>query len=134
MEELSFIKPTVAAEIAHWLTHLGSERRLSPKTLEAYQRDVLQFLRFLAEHLGGAPSLKELAALTPADVRAFLASRRANEIGSRSLMRALAGLRAFARYLERNGKGKVGALAAVRAPKIGKTLPRPLTDSAAKSM
>jgi integrase/recombinase XerC len=117
-----------------WLKHLGSERRLSPKTLEAYQRDVLQFLRFLAEHLGGAPSLKELAALTPADVRAFLASRRADTIGSRSLMRSLAGLRAFARYLERNGKGKVGALAAVRAPKIGKTLPRPLTATSAKSV
>ena len=41
-------------------------------------------------------------------------------------MRSLAGIRAFARFLERNGKGKVGALAAVRAPKIGKTLPRPL--------
>ena len=41
-------------------------------------------------------------------------------------MRTLAGMRGFARYLERNGKGKVGALAAVRAPKIGKTLPRPL--------
>ncbi len=49
-------------------------------------------------------------------------------------MRSLAGSRAFARYLERNGKGKVGALAAVRAPKIGKTLPRPLAVSAAKRM
>jgi integrase/recombinase XerC len=129
-----FIVPKVAAEIEHWLKHLGAERRLSPKTLEAYRRDVLQFLRFLADHLGGAPSLKDLAALTPADVRAFLAARRADAIGSRSLMRALAGLRAFARYLERNGKGKVGALAAVKAPKIGKTLPRPLPASAAKSV
>ena len=129
-----FLAPKVAAEIAAWLEHLGAERRLSGKTIEAYRRDVLQFLRFLAEHLGGAPSLKELAALAPADVRAFLAARRAHAIGSRSLMRSLAGLRAFARYLEKHGKGKVGALAAVRAPKIGKTLPRPLTDSAAKSM
>ena len=129
-----FIAPKVAAEIEHWLEHLGSERRLSPKTLEAYRRDVLQFLVFLAEHLGGAPSLTELAALMPADVRAFLAERRAHKIGGRSLMRALAGLRAFARYLERNGKGKVGALSAVRAPKIAKTLPRPLPVEAAKEI
>jgi integrase/recombinase XerC len=126
--------PKVAVEIAGWLAHLGAERRLSPKTLEAYQRDVLQFLAFLAGHLGGAPSLKDLAALSPADVRAFLAARRANNIGSRSLMRSLAGLRAFGRFLERNGKGKVGALAAVRAPKIGKTLPRPLAIAAARSV
>ena len=79
---------------------------MSPKTVEAYRRDVLQFLGFLAEHLGGAPSLRELAALTPADVRAFMAARRAQDIGSRSLMRTLAGTRAFARFLERNGKGR----------------------------
>ena len=123
---------TTAAEIEHWLAHLGNERRYSPKTLEAYRRDVDQFLEFLTAHLGGAPSLKDLAALNPADVRAFLAKRRAEGVGSRSLMRTLAGVRGFARYLERNGKGKVGALAAVRTPKIGKTLPRPLSVAAAR--
>jgi integrase/recombinase XerC len=128
----AFVAASVGAEIASWLRHLGDERRLSPKTLEAYRRDVLQFLAFLAGHLGGAPSLKGLAALKPADVRAFMASRRAAGIGSRSLMRTLAGVRGFARFLERNGKGKVGALAAVRAPKIGKTLPRPLPVAAAR--
>jgi len=123
---------TVIAEIENWLTHLGAERRYSPKTLEAYRRDVEQFLDFLTEHLGGRPSLKDLTALTPADVRAFLAKRRAEGIGSRSLMRTLAGLRGFARYLERNGKGRVAALSAVRAPKIGKSLPRPLPVTAAR--
>ena len=129
-----FVASKVAAEIADWLAHLGAERRMSPKTIEAYRRDVLQFLAFLADHLDGAPSLKELAALTPADVRAFMAARRAAGIGSRSLMRTLAGARAFARFLERNGNGNVGALAAVRAPKIAKTLPRPLAIAAAKSI
>jgi integrase/recombinase XerC len=132
--ELTAVAPQVAAEIAHWLKHLGAERRMSPKTVEAYQRDVLQFLAFLAEHLGGRPSLKDLAALTPADVRAFMAARRADGIGSRSMMRTLAGTRAFARFLERNGKGSVGALSAVRAPKIGKTLPRPLAVSGARAV
>jgi integrase/recombinase XerC len=124
--ELSFVAPQVAAELGGWLDHLGDERNYSPKTLEAYRRDVVQFLGFLAQHLGGSPSLKALAGLAPADVRAFLAARRAEGVGSRSLMRTLAGLRGFARYLERAGKGKTGALSAVRGPKIGKTLPRPL--------
>jgi integrase/recombinase XerC len=124
--------PDVTAEIARWLGYLGNERRMSPKTLEAYARDVGQFLGFMAGHLGGAPSLKQLAKLSPADVRAFMAARRSDGLSSRSLMRVLAGARSFARFLERNGKGKVGALSAVRAPKVGKTLPKPLAIAAAK--
>ena len=124
----------VAAEIEAWLRHLNAERHLSPKTTEAYRRDVEQFLHFLAEHCGGVPSLKDLAALAPADVRAFLAARRADDIGSRSLMRSLAGIRAFGRFLERSGKGSLAALVAVRGPKLGKTLPRPLPIDAAKRM
>ena len=126
------IAANVATELARWLSYLGAERRMSPKTLEAYRRDAGQFLDFLAGHLGGPPSLKQLAKLTPQDVRAFMAARRSDGLSSRSLMRVLAGARSFARFLERNGKGKVGALAAVRAPKVAKTLPKPLAIGAAR--
>jgi integrase/recombinase XerC len=132
MTKQTKIAPDVSAEIGRWLSYLGAERRMSPKTLEAYQRDVGQFLGFLAEHLGGAPSLKALAQLTPQDVRAFMAARRSDGLSGRSLMRVLAGARSFARFLERNGKGKVGALSAVRAPKVARTLPKPLAVNAAK--
>jgi integrase/recombinase XerC len=128
------VSPEVKTEVGRWLGYLGAERRMSAKTLDAYQRDVGQFLGFLAEHRGGAPSLRQLEKLTPADIRAFMAARRAGGIGNRSLMRTLAGARSFARFLERNGKGKVGALAAVRAPKLSRTLPKPLPASAAKQM
>ena len=132
--ELPFAATEVAAEIARWRAFLGSERRMSAKTVEAYGRDAGQFLAFLAEHLGGKVSLARLEKLTPADVRAFMASRRADGISSRSLMRLLAGVRSFARFLEREGNGRVGALAAVRAPKIAKTLPKPLSVSSATQL
>jgi len=128
------LPPDTAAEVAAWLTYLGAEKRMSPKTMDAYRRDVGQFLAFLAGHLGARATLKRLQNLTPADIRAFMAARRGEGLGSRSLMRQLAGTRSFARFLERNGKGKVGALAAVRAPKLPKTLPKPLPASAAKAM
>lgn len=126
--------PAVAAELARWLAHLAAERRMSPKTVEAYQRDAQQFLGFLADHLGARPALADLAALTPADIRAFMAARRAEGISGRSLMRMLAGVRSFARFLEREDKGAVGALAAVRAPKVARTLPKPLPVAAAKRL
>jgi integrase/recombinase XerC len=130
--DLPFTAPELAAELVRWLGYLASERRMSPKTVEAYGRDVRQFLTFLSQHLGRRVTLAALSKLEPQDVRAFMAARRGDGISSRSLMRMLAGARSFARFLERNGKGKVGALAAVRAPKIGKTLPRPLPVGAAR--
>jgi integrase/recombinase XerC len=133
-KKLAFAARDVAAEMARWLAHLAAERRMSGKTVEAYARDVRQFLAFLADHLGGTPTLSQLAKLAPQDVRAFMAARRADGAGSRSLMRVLAGVRSFARFLERNGKGKVGALAAVRAPKVAKTLPKPLHIAAARQL
>jgi integrase/recombinase XerC len=132
--EFSFASGELAAEFARWLRHLSGERRLSPNTVEAYARDVSQFLSFLSRHLGARVTLATLSRMKPLDVRAFMAARRADGISSRSLMRMLAGARSFARFLERSGKSSVGALSAVRGPKMAKTLPRPLTIATAKRM
>jgi integrase/recombinase XerC len=132
--ELACADATLSLEMTRWLSHLRAERRLSPKTLEAYTRDLRQCLSFLAEHWGTQVTLKRFAALEATDIRAFMAMRRADEIGGRSLARSLAGLRSFARFLEREGKGKVGALSAIRAPKIGKSLPKPIQMAAAKRL
>ena len=64
---------TIAREIVQWQKHLGAERRLSPKTLEAYARDVRQFLIFLAEHRGKQVTLKNFAGIEASDIRAFMA-------------------------------------------------------------
>ncbi|MCA6108773.1 tyrosine recombinase XerC [Bradyrhizobium cenepequi] len=130
--ELDCADETVTQEMAHWLSHLRAERRLSPKTLEAYARDVRQCLAFLAGHWGAQVTLQAFAALEASDVRAFMAMRRAEDIAGRSLMRTLAGLRSFGRFLEREGKGKVGALSAIRAPKVAKSLPKPIRVEAAR--
>jgi len=132
--EIDHGDPSIAREMTRWLAYLRAERRLSPKTSEAYERDLRQFLEFLAEHWGARVTLKSFSALEASDVRAFMASRRAAKIVSRSLMRALAGLRSFGRFLEREGTGKVGALSAIRAPKVGKSLPKPLPMAAAKRL
>jgi integrase/recombinase XerC len=130
--ELDCADDGIALQMTRWLSHLRAERRLSPKTSEAYARDVRQCLEFLCEHWGKRVTLSRFAALEASDVRAFMAMRRASDIGGRSLMRALAGLRSFGRFLEQEGKGKVGALSAIRAPKVGKSLPKPVSITAAK--
>ena len=107
---------------------------MSAKTVEAYERDVRQFLAFLAEHLGGrADAVANSPSSTPQDVRAFMAARRADGIGGRSLMRAL-GRRALVRALSRTQRQGQGRRARRGARAEGaKTLPKPLARRRAPS-
>jgi integrase/recombinase XerC len=126
--------PEVGREMQAWLRSLAGERRLSPKTIEAYARDLRQFLIFLTDHLGEPLDLASLVGLKPLDVRAFMAARRRDGVESRTLMRQLAALRSFGRHLEREGHGAISALAAIRGPRLGKGLPKPLPAAAARAM
>jgi integrase/recombinase XerC len=115
-----------------WLQTLSRERRLSALTVEAYERDSRQFLHFLTDHLGGAPDIRDVGSLKPADLRAFLASRRSDGAGARTLGRGMAGIRSFLRYLERRGLASAAGAAALRTPKQPKSLPKPLTSGDAR--
>ena len=119
--------------VALWQRDLGAVRRLATLTLEAYQRDLAQFLNFLATHTGGPVSLKTLGELRAADFRAFMAQRRSEDLSSRSLARALSAIKSFFRFLEREGELSIEALNIVRAPKQPRSLPKALTISEAKA-
>ena len=126
--------PDLAAVACDWLTHLRGERRLSPHSIEAYARDLRQFLGFLAEHFAAPVRVADFGALAPADIRSFLARRRSQGVESRSLLRGLAGVRSFARAYERMGHGKASAFSAIRTPKLARTLPKPLPAAAARAV
>jgi integrase/recombinase XerC len=113
-----------------WLRALSHEKLYSANTVEAYGRDLAQFLAFLGED---CRSPADFLALKPADLRLFLAERRAGGVESRSLMRQLAGLRSFARHLEREGHGHASAFKAVKGPRVKKGLPRPLNAADARA-
>jgi integrase/recombinase XerC len=118
-----------AARIA-WLAELSRERLYSDRTVEAYRRDVGQFIAFLGPD---CRSPADFLGIRPADLRLFLAERREKGVESRSLMRQLAGLRSFARFLEREGHGHASAFKAVKGPRVKKGLPRPLAPGDARA-
>jgi integrase/recombinase XerC len=126
--------PDLAKTVERWRRQLGGERRLAAKTVEAYSRDVGQFLAFLTGHLGGAPKLADLKSLATSDLRAFLAARRNTGAGSRTLARGLAGIRSLVGFLEREEGANGAALRAVRSPRQRKTLPKPLAVAAARQV
>ncbi|MGK6313254.1 tyrosine recombinase XerC [Neorhizobium sp. DT-125] len=135
MNELLIIAaPDLVEKRREWLESLASERRLAENTLDAYERDTRQFLTFLTAHLGGPARLSDIHTLRPADLRAFLAARRREGSGARSLGRHLAGLRSLLRYLERKGLVNAAAAGAIRAPRQPKSLPKPLTDRQALNL
>jgi len=131
-EFLVSAKPELQKARAEWLSSLMEEQRLARLTLEAYERDTRQFLQFLTGHCGGAPGLSDIADLRPADLRAFLAARRTNGAGARTLGRGLAGIRSFLRYLEKRGLANAAGAGALRAPRAPKGLPKPLTAADAR--
>lgn len=129
MNELLIIAdPHLMTERSAWLENLARERRLSEHTLDAYERDTRQFLTFMTGHLGGPTTLRDIETLRPADFRAFLAARRKEGSGARSVARNLAGIRSFLRHLEKKGLVNAAGAGAVRSPKQPKSLPKPLSD------
>ncbi len=125
---------SMQSHIKAWLTRLGSEKRLSALTLDAYERDLRQFMAFLGSHFETEVTLQLLQSLTPADIRSFMAMRRKSGVESRSLMRGIAGIRSFFRYLEREGLGEASAISAIKSPRMGRSLPKPVAMAAAKSI
>jgi len=127
---------TATALLTQWIAHLRDERRFADNSVEAYERDVAAFLGFLSGHLGGEPSVRDLAELEPRDLRAYLAYRRQglDALSDRSISRALAAIRSFYRYLERRHGVANARLALVRGPKLKATLPRPVSEAAARNL
>lgn len=115
-----------------WLDHLAHERAAAANTIEAYARDLRQFLIWMKARVGHVPAVSDLGQLDARAFRAFMAARRKSGLESRSLARTMAALRAFFRWLESAETINNRAILQVALPKIGHSVPKPLTvDSAA---
>jgi len=113
--------------VVAWLAHLRHERGHAEKTLEAYARDVRQFLGYLATQLGYAPCLADLAKVDLKSFRGFLASRRRTGAVSRSLARTLSALRQLFRWLEAQNLVENRKILQLAMPKVPHSVPKPLT-------
>lgn len=122
------------ALVADFLAHIEGGRRYSPHTVKAYERDLGQWLGFLNQHLGRPVAIADLSALGGTHWRAWLASRRLDGAGPRTLQRALSAVRSFYSYGRTRHGIDNAALALVEAPRAPRRLPRPVSESAARAM
>ena len=109
-----------------YLNYLRYERNASPHTIRNYESDLLQFRDYLT---GGDPAGKvDLAAIDMLRIRGFLALLFEREKKKTSIARKLAAVRAFFKFLAKEGVLKANPAASVSTPKLDKTLPRIMTE------
>jgi integrase/recombinase XerC len=120
--------------VAEWRGWLAHQKRKAPTTVKAYQTDLASFLAFLGPHLGEPPDLRCLLALEASDFRAWLAARHQRGLARTSTARALAAVRSFYRFLDRDHGRRNPALAALRTPRLQRRLPRPLSSGQATEL
>ena len=125
---------TAADAIAAFLDYLARERRASGLTLVAYGHDLAGFHGFLTGHLGGAPTLADLAGLREADLRAWLAAGAAAGRGNRTRARHLSAVRSFFRYLAKRQNVECGAAKLLGTPKVAPPLPKALAPAQARAV
>ena len=116
------ISPAEQQCIDTYLDALWMEKGLGQNTLEAYRRDLVAFATWVA---ASGTSLVNVAG---SDVQQFLALRFSQGAASRSTARQLSCLRGFYRYLVRENRIQVDPTALVDNPKLGRPLPKSLTE------
>ncbi len=103
-----------------FIRHLVSERGSSPHTVEAYNRDILSFIKYCEEISCGEPERRH--------VEEFLAYLHEKGRSTRSIVRTLSALRGLFNYLLLDGKIAASPLEGVDTPKFRPPIPRVLTE------
>jgi integrase/recombinase XerD len=103
-----------------FVRHLVSERGSSPHTIEAYNRDILTFIKYCEEIACPEPERRH--------VEGFIAYLREKGRSTRSIVRAISALRGLFNYLLLDGTIKSSPLEDVDTPRFRPPIPRVLTE------
>ena len=112
--------------LQRYINYLRYERNASPHTIRNYESDLLQF----RDYLKGADSDAKIdvAAIDALRIRGFLSLLFEREKKKSSIGRKLAAVRAFYKFLAKEGVIAANPAATVSTPKLDKTLPRIMTE------
>jgi integrase/recombinase XerD len=110
-----------SSELALFLDMMSAERGAAAHTIEAYTRDLSEFLAYLA--VKGHDALDA----TPDQLRGFLAGLARKGLAPTSRARKLSAIRQFFRFLLAEGIRDDDPCSAVDSPKLGRPLPKILS-------
>ena len=115
--------------IEQFLDAIWMERGLSENTLAAYRNDLNGYARWLA-----AQPQSDLMTAGRDEVQTYLAQRVAAKASPRSTARLLSTLRRFYAWLRRENRINEDPTALIEAPKLGRPLPKTLTESEVEAL
>lgn len=113
-------KPTVDFE-KEFVNYLRYERNMSPETIRAYEKDLFQFMRFFRKRDDAKDNPAEFTSL---EIREFLANLREKNYQKTTIVRKLATIRSFYKFLMKKGHVTQNPLTDIETPKVEKRLPR----------
>ncbi len=108
--------------VDRFLDAIWMERGLSQNTLGAYRADLMTLAREMAVHG------KTIDTSSKADLLDFIAQRVESGAKPRSTARQLSSFRRFFRHVLREGVRKSDPTADIEMPRIGRTLPKTLSE------
>lgn len=107
--------------VADFRTYLSIGEGLSPNTVENYTRDVLHFLRWLADHS------RDLRTVTRREIQAYFAALFYEDYLSSSVLRKMSAIQRFFQFLKRRKIRFDSPISFLKRPKMGRKLPNFLT-------
>jgi len=114
--------------VSRFLDAVWMERGLSSNTLAAYRADLTALARWLTERQ------VSITRTSRADLQDFIAWRVHAGARPRSTARQLSSFRRFFRYLVRENEIREDPTAQIAMPKIGRSLPKSLTEEEVESL
>ncbi len=119
-----------------WLTWLKSQRRCSPRTVEAYAHAFRYYIAHLTRTVSAELTLADVVAVSSADVRGWMAHLRGKDppLSARSLAQHLSAVKSFHNWLDVHLDMGNAQVAMMRGPRLKATLPRPLSEDQAAGL
>ncbi|MHC9086443.1 tyrosine recombinase XerC [Luteimonas sp. RIT-PG2_3] len=115
--------------IEAFLSHLQVERRMSPHTLDGYQRDLLAL-----QDWSRAQGVTDVLQLQTEQLRMFIAAEHRRGLSPKSLQRRLSACRSFFSWQLKHGRIAANPASGIRAPKAPRKLPQVLDPDEAKAL
>jgi integrase/recombinase XerC len=104
--------------VERFLTHIATERRLSPLTVDGYRREIALFQTQLVEQ-----KVNDWRDVDESRVRDYVARRHRQGAGAPTLQRTLSAIRSFYKFLLREGAATHNPATGVAAPRRTRKLP-----------